>query len=83
MHLECRSFTGLASIRRSRITPRSRKTGTDGFQESKLFEELFAQIVLQCVEVGISPETIKPPEMLPLPVHGNAFQQPVPFSTAC
>ena len=25
----------------------------DGFQESKLFEELFEQIVLQCVEVGL------------------------------
>src|ERR1039458_6142499 len=42
-----------ASIRRSRITPRSRKNRHGRFQESKLFEELFEQIVLQCVEVGL------------------------------
>src|SRR5436305_9835133 len=41
------------SIRKSRITPPSRRTGTDGFQESKLFEQLFEQIVRQCVEVGL------------------------------
>src|SRR4029077_20764035 len=38
MHLAWRWFTGLAFVRRSRITPRFRKTGIDGFQESKLFE---------------------------------------------
>ncbi len=32
MHLAWRWFTGLASIKRSRITPRSRKTGMAGFR---------------------------------------------------
>jgi len=41
------------SIRRFRIIPRSPRTGTDGFSSSKLFEQLFEQIVSQCVEVGL------------------------------
>ena len=32
MHLAWRWFTSLASIKRSRITPRSQKTGMDGFR---------------------------------------------------
>jgi hypothetical protein len=40
-------------IKRSRTIPRSPKTGTDGFRNSKLFEELFEQIVRQCLEVGL------------------------------
>ena len=32
-----------------RITPRFRKTDMDGFRSRKLFEELFEQIVKQCV----------------------------------
>src|SRR5216684_9284046 len=39
------------SIRRSRTTPRFPRIGR--FQESKLFEQLFEQIVRQCVEVGL------------------------------
>src|ERR1700730_10580149 len=41
------------SIRRSRITPGFSKNRHGRFQESKLFEELFEQIVLQCVQVGL------------------------------
>src|ERR1700692_93487 len=41
-----------ASIRKSRITPRSRKTGTGGFRNQSCLQ-LFEQIVRQCVEVGL------------------------------
>src|ERR1700738_634123 len=53
MHLAWRWFTGLGF---DQDTPRHStfsKNRHGRFQESKLFEELFEQIVKQCVEVGL------------------------------
>jgi transposase len=52
-HLAWRWFTGLGFDQEIRIIPRSPRTVIRRFQESKLFEELFEQIVRQCVEVGL------------------------------
>jgi transposase len=79
MHLAWRWFTGLGFDQEIPHHSTFSKNRHGRFQESKLFEELFAQIELQCVEVGISPETIKPPELLPLPVHGKCFPTASPF----
>ncbi len=53
MHLAWRWFTGLGF---DQVIPHHStfsKNRHGRFQESKLFEELFEQIVLQCVEVGL------------------------------
>ena len=52
MHLVWRWFTGLGFDQRFHITPRS-PDRHGRFQESKLFEQLFEQIVRQCVEVWL------------------------------
>ena len=52
MHLRGAGSRAWVSIRKSRITPRSRKTHMDGFR-NRNSEELFEQIVKQCVEVGL------------------------------
>ena len=52
MHLAWRWFTGLGFDQEIPITPRL-ENRHGRFQESKLFEELFEQIVKQCVEVGL------------------------------
>jgi transposase len=53
MHLAWRWFTGLGFDQEIPHHSTFSKNRHGRFQESKLFEELFAQIVLQCVEVGL------------------------------
>jgi transposase len=50
MHLAWRWFTGLGFDQESPHHSTFSKNRRGRFQESKLFEELFEQIVLQCVE---------------------------------
>jgi transposase len=50
MHLAWRRFTGLGF---DQETPHHSTFSKNRFQESELFEELFEQIVRQCVEVGL------------------------------
>src|SRR5262252_6485301 len=52
MHLAWRWFTGLSFDREVPHHSTFSKNWHGGFQESKLFEQLFDQIVRQCVEVG-------------------------------
>jgi transposase len=52
MHLAWRWFTGLGFDQEIPHHSTFWKSRHGRFQESKLFEELFEQIVLQCVEVG-------------------------------
>src|SRR5580704_10294323 len=53
MHLAWRWFTGLGFDQEIPHHSTFSKNRHGRFQESKLFEELFGQIVLQCVEVGL------------------------------
>src|SRR6201984_767458 len=53
MHLAWRWFTGLGLDQEIPHHSTFSKNRQGRFQESKLFEELFEQIVLQCVEVGL------------------------------
>jgi transposase len=53
MHLAWRWFTGLGFDQESPHHSTFSKNRHGRFQESKLFEELFEQIVKQCVEVGL------------------------------
>ena len=53
MHLAWRWFTGLGFDQEVPHHSTFSKNRHGRFQESKLFEELFEQIVLQCVEVGL------------------------------
>src|ERR1700682_4841487 len=53
MHLAWRWFTGLGFDQEITHHSTFSKNRHGRFQESKLFEELFEQIVLQCVEVGL------------------------------
>src|SRR5437762_13032403 len=53
MHLAWRWFTGLGFDQEIPHHSKFSKNRHGRFQESKLFEELFEQIVLQCVEVGL------------------------------
>ena len=53
MHLARRWFTGLGFDWEIPHHATFSKNRHGRFQESKLFEELFEQIVLQCVEVGL------------------------------
>jgi hypothetical protein len=53
MHLAWRWFTGLGFDQEIPHHFTFSKNRHERFQESKLFEELFEQIVRQCVEVGI------------------------------
>src|SRR5246127_3255472 len=53
MHLAWRWFTGLGFDQEIQNHSRFSKNRNGRFQESRLFEELFGQIVLQCVEVGL------------------------------
>ena len=53
MHLAWRWFTGLGFDREIPHHSTFSKNRHGRFQESKLFEELFEQIVRQCVEVGL------------------------------
>jgi len=53
MHLAWRWFTGLGFNQEIPHHSTFSKNRHGRFQESKLFEELFEQIVLQCVEVGL------------------------------
>jgi len=53
MHLAWRWFTGLGFDQEIPHHSTFSKNRHGRFQESKLFEELFEQIVLQCVEVGL------------------------------
>jgi transposase len=53
MHLAWRWFTGLGFDQEIPHHSTFSKNRHGRFQESKLFEELFQQIVLQCVEVGL------------------------------
>ena len=53
MHLAWRWFTGLGFDQEIPHHSTFSKNRHERFQESKLFEELFEQIVRQCVEVGL------------------------------
>ena len=53
MHLAWRWFTGLGFDQELPHHSTFSKNRHGRFQESKLFEQLFEQIVLQCVEVGL------------------------------
>jgi transposase len=53
MHLAWRWFTGLGFDQEIPHHSTFSKNRHGRFQESKLFEELFEQIVLQCVQVGL------------------------------
>ena len=53
MHLAWRWFTGLGFDQEIPHHSTFSKNRHGRFQESKLFEELFGQIVLQCMEVGL------------------------------
>jgi len=53
MHLAWRWFTGLGFDQEIPHHSKFSKNRHGRFQESKLFEELFEQIVKQCVEVGL------------------------------
>ena len=53
MHLAWRWFTGLSFDQRFPITPRSRRTATDGFMSPNLFQQLFEEIVDRCLEAGL------------------------------
>ena len=53
MHLDWRWFTGLGFDQEIPHHSTFSKNRHGRFQESKLFEQLFEQIVLQCVEVGL------------------------------
>jgi transposase len=53
MHMGWRWFTGLGFDQEIPHHSTFSKNRHGRFQESKLFEELFEQIVLQCVEVGL------------------------------
>ncbi len=53
MHLAWRWFTGLGFDQEIPHHSTFSKNRHGRFQESKLFEELFAQIVCQCVDVGL------------------------------
>ena len=53
MYLAWRWFTGLGFDQEIPHHSTFSKNRHGRFQESKLFEELFEQIVLQCVEVGL------------------------------
>src|SRR5258707_13939001 len=53
MHLAWRWFTGLGFDQEIPYHSTFSKNRHGRFQESKLFEELFEQIVRQCVEVGL------------------------------
>jgi transposase len=53
MHLAWRWFTGLGFDQEITHHSTFSKNRYGRFQESKLFEELFEQIVRQCVEVGL------------------------------
>src|ERR1700716_818839 len=53
MHLAWRWFTGLGFDQEMPHSHTFSKTRHGRFQESKLFEQLFEQIVKQCVEVGL------------------------------
>src|SRR6266536_1270739 len=53
MHLAWRWFTGLGFDQEIPHHSTFSKNRHGRFQESKLFEELFEQIVLRCVEVGL------------------------------
>src|SRR6202795_716288 len=53
MHLAWRLFTGLGFDQEIPHHSTFSKNRHGRFQESQLFEELFEQIVLQCVEVGL------------------------------
>ena len=53
MHLAWRWFTGLGFDQEIPHHPTFSKNRHGRFQQSKLFEELFEQIVRQCVEVGL------------------------------
>ncbi len=53
MHLAWRWFTGLGFDQEIPHHSTFSKNRHGRFQESKLFEELFAHIVRQCVEVGL------------------------------
>src|SRR5213082_482411 len=53
MHVAWRWFTGLGFDQEIPHHSTFSKNRHGRFQESKLFEELFAQIVRQCVEVGL------------------------------
>ena len=53
MHLAWRWFTGLGFDQEIPHHSTFSKNRHGRFQESKLFEELFGQIVLQCVEAGL------------------------------
>ena len=53
MHLAWRWFTGLGFDQEIPHHSTFSKNRHGRFQESKLFEELFEQIVRQCVEVGL------------------------------
>src|SRR5271154_6629130 len=53
MHLAWRWFTGLGFDQEVPHHSTFSKNRHGRFQESKLFEQLFEQIVLQCVEVGL------------------------------
>ena len=53
MHLAWRWFTGLGFDQEIPHHSTFSKNRHGRFQESKLFEELFEQIVLQCMEVGL------------------------------
>jgi hypothetical protein len=55
MHLAWRWFTGLGFDQEIPHHSTFSKNRHGRFQESNLFEELFAQIVRQCVEVGLVP----------------------------
>ena len=53
MHLAWRWFTGLGSDQEMLHHSTFSKNRHGRFQESKLFEQLFEQIVRQCVDVGL------------------------------
>ena len=53
MHMAWRWFAGLGLDHEIPHQPTFSKNRHGRFQESKLFEELFEQIVRQCVEVGL------------------------------
>ena len=53
MHLAWRWFTGLGFDQEIPHHSTFSKNRHGRFQESKVFEELFEQIVKQCVEVGL------------------------------
>jgi transposase len=55
MHLAWRWFTGLGFDQEIPHHSTFSKNRHGRFQESKLFEQLFEQIVRQCVEVGLVP----------------------------